>query len=67
MGRHAAFGKLSAREAKESLASITTNKNKSKRNHTTTKQKQLDSMQPSSELAAIFGVPPKPTITRKKL
>lgn len=33
----------------------------------TAAQKKKDSMQPSTELAAVFGVPPMPTIQRVKV
>ena len=47
------------------IHSLTKN-HKHKRNRMSSQQKTKNSMQPCDELAAIFGVPPKPTITRTK-
>lgn len=47
------------------IHSLTKN-HKHKRNRISPGTKKKNSMQPDTELAAIFGVPPKPTITRSK-
>jgi hypothetical protein len=51
---------LSSRIATETHITKPKGKNKS------AEKKRKDSMQPSDELAAIFGVPPKPSFSRIK-
>lgn len=61
--RSFAHANISARETVESFQK----KNKySNRSPKSTAQKTKDSMQPSDELAAIFGVCPKPSFSRVK-
>jgi hypothetical protein len=73
MGKHTAFLKLSARQGSvSSLAALNTKKMRVPKTtraegKKSSKQKQLDTMQPSDELAAVFGICGKPSFTRSKL
>lgn len=69
MGKNTAFVKLSARQGSvSSLAALNTKAGAEvKRSKKTARQKQLDTMQPDDELAAVFGICGKPSFTRSKL